>query len=254
MMGAIQNNRPLPYDFRFGSLFKESWQRVKGAKAPIWGGFLIGMLVMLGFNVLTFLLSLFKNTLILDFVWVIQAISIFVTYPLFVGVTYLGLRRAVDLPLRAGMVFSMYHYFWRIAGMVLLQAFMIYGLCFILVLSFLFGPDANAFSVIGTVIMRIIQTALILFIIYMGFSFAFSYLLIVEKNLGVWDAYLASFSAFNQHGLKISAALILMMLIYFLSALPFGIGLIWTIPMISIFMGVLYRHAFGVEEARGLFQ
>ena len=44
--------------------------------------------------------------------------------------------------------------------------------------------------------------------------------------------------------------MILMMLIAAVSAIPLGIGLIWTYPMMINVIGILYRDIFGVEEAR----
>jgi hypothetical protein len=40
----------------------------------------------------------------------------------------------------------------------------------------------------------------------------------------------------------------IMVLIFMVSFIPLGIGLIWTWPMFIILVGVIYQHLFGEEK------
>ena len=72
--------------------------------------------------------------------------------------------------------------------------------------------------------------------------------LMLEKNLSIIDAFEASRKAVTHHWFKLFGLLFVMGLILFLSMLPLGIGLIWTMPMMMAVIGVLYRRMFGISE------
>ena len=57
--------------------------------------------------------------------------------------------------------------------------------------------------------------------------------LIVERGLSPWQAMEASRKAITQHWFKVFGLFLLL-------------GLIWTIPLFVMVMGVLYRTIFGV--------
>jgi hypothetical protein len=49
---------------------------------------------------------------------------------------------------------------------------------------------------------------------------------------------------------SVAGVLLAMAIITALSAIPFGLGLIWTLPMGITTVGVLYRELFGVQAAQ----
>lgn len=250
--GKMQNNRALPYDFDLVALLEESWEKVKGMKLPVWGAVLILIAIIAGFEAVSWFLSHFIQARMANFLnFFLELAEFLITFPLWVGVSYLGIRRAVDLPVNTLRIFDMYHYFGRLVGMVLLQLLVVYGLTIIFVVSLVYPFDPTLHSIGIIILLRCIQVILGFTLLYMSLSFMFSYLLIVEKKLGVWKAYFASFLAFSQHWFKITVALSAMLLIYFAGAITI-IGLIWTIPMITNFMGILYRIVFGVEEVSSI--
>ena len=72
---------------------------------------------------------------------------------------------------------------------------------------------------------------------------------VVERGLTPWQALEASRKAITQHWFKVFGLFLLLGLITLISAIPLGIGLVWTIPLFVIAMGVLYRTIFGVLPA-----
>ena len=59
----------------------------------------------------------------------------------------------------------------------------------------------------------------------------------------------ASRKAITQHWFKVFGLFLLLGLIVMVSAIPLGIGLVWSIPLMVVAMGVLYRTIFGVLPA-----
>lgn len=246
-MGTLREGVAAPYDFSIGDVLSEAWQRVHGMKAAAWGAILIIFLVNLAFGLVNYFLE--ANDLRLISV-LVQIISVIVVFPLSVGLSYLGVRRSVDLPVRSNIIFSMYNFWKGIFGLFLLQIVIIYFLVFISVILFFVVGAVDSVGL--RAVLMLIPIAVVLFTIYVSFSFIFAYLLLVEKRLGIWASLKASFWAFNQHWFKIIITLFLMIVLYFISILLLLVGIIWTLPMLVNLHGILYRIAFGVEEARGV--
>lgn len=247
-------NTALPYNFSISGLISESWQRVSGMKAPVWCALffyiLITISIFIAISAVNHYLLMFhghKINIIMDYI-VRKFILIFTVFPMSIGFSYLGMRRSVDLPLRAKQIFHMYRFYWRIIGLIFLQTLIVFGSGVILGLSCVLTHNHAIFPRALVIIMNVMQLLFPIFVLYVIFSFFFAYLLIVDKNLGVFKAFKASFLAFKQHGFKIIFAYIAMFFILLLSAIPLGIGLIWTYPMLLNFKGILYRTAFGVKE------
>ena len=82
--------------------------------------------------------------------------------------------------------------------------------------------------------------------IYLGVSYALAIPLVVERGLSPWQAMEASRKAIGQHWFKVFGLFLALGLIMLLSAIPLLIGLVWTLPLAFIAIGVLYRTIFGV--------
>lgn len=260
VMGSLQNNRAKPYDFLMGDLIRESWVRVNGAKAAYWGA--IGLLFLI--NIGLALIGAILGYLLTAFVGGKSGIAIqdvclvvvwFIDMPLFVGLFLLSMRRSVDLPIEAKQIFTMFDYFWQIIGLEILILLVVYGVgiaggfligIFSGVITASLGMEPNW----AIIIMEVFGVFLVMAMLYFAMAFMFSPLLIVEKGFGIIQAMKTSFRAFNQHWFKIIVTYFIFIGIYLISAIPLLIGLIWTLPMMLNFLGILYRIAFGVEEAR----
>ncbi len=212
------------YDFSIGELLGESWQRVKGTKGIIMGGFLVFYVVML---VASFILGgvfgIFSAlnqspaTLVIGQL-AISMLSSAVAYPFMAGINMVGIRRAADQPLNFNEIFS---HFGRTVPLVITSLLM----------------------------MLLIYLGMILLIIpglYLAVAYMLAIPLVVERGLSPWQALEASRKAISQHWFKVFGLFLLLGLITLVSAIPLLIGLVWSIPLFVIAMGVLYRTIFGV--------
>lgn len=212
------------YDFTIGGLLNEAWQLTKGTKGIIIGGFLIFYVAIL---VASFVVgavlgifSLFSDNLVLIIIGQLLTtiIASAVSYPFFAGLNMVGIRRAAGQPFSFNEIFS---HFGSLVPLLIAAVLM-------MVLIYL-----------GMILLLIPG-------IYLAVAYMLAIPLIVERGLSPWQAMEASRKAITQHWFKVFGLFLLLGLIVMVSAIPLGIGLIWTIPLFVMVMGVLYRTIFGV--------
>lgn len=213
------------YDFAIGSLLGEAWRNTRGIKWPIIAGFLVFYVVLfIAAVVTTFLLAsagLIGGESLLAAPLGQMLLSLVIgmlTYPFFAGILMIGIRRAAEQPVGVGLVFGYFGHTLALAVTGILVTVLVY---------------------LGTLL-------LILPGIYLGTAYLLALALVVERGLGPWQAMEASRRAITQHWFKVFGLLLLLSLIIVISALPLGIGLIWSLPMSVAALGVLYREIFGV--------
>lgn len=212
------------YDFAIGELLGEAWQRVKGTKGIIIGGFLVFYAVMFVVSlVLGGMLGIFgalseSPTAVMVGELVIGVLASALAYPFMAGINMIGIRRAADQPISFNEIFS---HFGRTLPLV----------------------------ITAVVMMLLIYLGMFLLIIpglYLAIAYMLAIPLVVERGLSPWQALEASRKAISQHWFKTFGLFLLLGLITMVSAIPLGIGLVWSIPLFVIAMGVLYRTIFGV--------
>ncbi|HSC84014.1 MAG TPA: hypothetical protein VLC30_10400 [Pseudomonas sp.] len=232
------------YDFAIGDLLGEAWNKTKGIKGIIWGGFLVFNAAMLVATlVLIFVMSLFGTLGALGLAglgedsdgsavlagalgaflmaMVLMVALLALVYPFIAGINMVGIRQAAGQPVRFAEVFS---HFGRTLPLLLA--------------AILMGILVN----IGFMLLIIPG-------IYLTVALLLTIPLIVERKLSAWQAITTSCKAINQHWFKVFFLYILLAIILTLSMIPFCIGLIWTFPMFIVAQGVLYRTIFGVLPA-----
>ncbi|MBU3058036.1 hypothetical protein [Pseudomonas indica] len=213
------------YDFSIGDLLSEAWQRTKGTKGIILGGFIIFYVVMfVAMTVVGFVFGLVGmmnpdslGAMIVGQL-VVTIIATAATYPFLAGINMVGIRRAADQPVTFNEIFS---HFGRTVPLI----------------------------VAGLLMLLLIYVGMFLLIIpgiYLSVAYMLALPLVVERGLSPWQALEASRKAISQHWFKCFGLFLLLGLILSLSAIPLGIGLIWTIPLFVVSIGVLYRTIFGV--------
>jgi uncharacterized membrane protein len=221
-LGSLETGITGNYSFGIGETLSEAWARTQGAKLTLilaglaYFGILFVASFVLGF-VSAFLGGGQESPLLAV---VQQVILTAVTLPIGVGLFLLGLKRAVDQPLAVSSIFQ---YFDKTVPLFLTMLLMY----LILVIGFLL---------------------LILPGIYLAVAYYLALPLVVEKNLGPWQALEASRKAITHRWFAVFGLVLLLMLINLIGMIPLGIGLIWTVPLTMIAMGVLYRNIFGCES------
>ena len=215
------------YDFSIGELLSESWSKVKGTKGIIIGGFLVFYVVLLAATfILGGVVGIFgalSENLFLVFVGeiLISLLASALAYPFMAGINIVGIRRAAYQPLSFNEIFS---HFGRTVPLI----------------------------ITAVVMMLLIYLGMILLLIpgiYLAVAYLLAIPLVVERGLSPWQALEASRKAITQHWFKVFGLFLLLGLIVIVSAIPLGIGLVWSIPLMVVAMGVLYRTVFGVLPA-----
>lgn len=256
--GKLQNNIAMPYQFTVGSVISESWKRVKGVKGTYWGATFLYFLIYFGITGLGLLAaylyagSLDENLMPVKVINNITSlIATLVSLPLPIGLGYMALRRSMNLPIKATLLFKGYSFYWKILGALIL-IYLITGLMIFATLSLTALIVGILKTSVSHALLFYISIAIPvvggLFTLYVFFALSYAPLLIVEKKFGIFQALKTSFLAFKQHGLKIIGTWICLIIIYFISIIPLFLGLIWTLPLMYNVIGVLYRIQFGVEE------
>ncbi|WP_296230428.1 hypothetical protein [uncultured Pseudomonas sp.] len=215
------------YDFNIGDLLSESWSKVKGTKGIIIGGFLVFYVVLLAATfILGGVVGIFgalSDSIALMFIGeiLISLLASALAYPFMAGINMVGIRRAADQPLNFNEIFS---HFGRTVPLI----------------------------ITAVVMMLLIYLGMILLLIpgiYLAVAYLLAIPLVVERGLSPWQALEASRKAITQHWFKVFGLFLLLGLIVMVSAIPLGIGLVWSIPLMVVAMGVLYRTIFGVLPA-----
>lgn len=83
--------------------------------------------------------------------------------------------------------------------------------------------------------------------LYLSLTFTFAPLLICEKRVSIWQAIALSFRAVNKKIMVLAAIHILLLLMFIVAIMFYGIGLIVVMPFFFHVKAVLYREMFGVQ-------
>ncbi len=222
---AAASVAPIAGRFSIGTLIKDSWRFCKGVKGSIWAALFVMYFILFGIAAAgIFLIPEFPATggskapMFVDAG--IQVFAGFLSYIFIAGLILIAVNRVGEKPYSWKMVFS-------------------------------------GFKKLGTLILAIILQAILLIVgfllfilpgIYLSVGYMLVFPLIMDKGLSPWQAMEASRKAIHSRWWTVFFAFILMSIISTLSAIPAGIGLIWTVPMFFVMIGILYYHFFGGEE------
>lgn len=226
---SIQEALSRGYNFSIGQVLSEAWALTRGAK-----GYIIAGLV-------SYYMITAAITLLLKFVlpgsgfdpyheptgsemavdMLVSLIVTIIAYPMLAGILILGINRAAGRPLNFNETFN---HFAKTVPLFIL-AFLTLLLTYLGLLLFILPG------------------------IYLGLAYMLAIPVMIEHNVSPWQAMEASRKGITQHWFKVFGLFLVLGLIIMVSAIPLGIGLIWTMPMAIITMGVLYRIIFGPRAA-----
>ncbi len=203
------------------NILGEAWYRCDGVKGAILGG--SAMMYLITFALAgagTYLLSLVGTAeatggfslFELVFQTMLQVIVMIFT----AGLLRMGINQAVGDTVSWRMIFSGFSFAGRVAVATILQIILI-SIGFLL---------------------------LILPGIYLTVSYAMTLPLIIDKGLSPWEAMEASRKAVHRVWWRIAALFLAMGVVMAISAIPLGVGLIWTWPTFIIMIGLIYRQLF----------
>lgn len=208
-------------DFSILGVIKDAWRETKGAKASILAGTIVMCLVMFVIGAAGAFLGFDPTTMIgVVISMAIQALLTFLSVIFTAGLLYMGVRKVSGDDISWKMVFEGFSYTGQIVLATLLQ----------------------------TILIGIGLLLLVLPGIYLIVGYGLTLPLILDRKMSAWEAMETSRKAIHKVWWKVAGAFFLMSCIYMVSTIPLGIGLIWTVPMFAVLIGVVYRCLLGVER------
>lgn len=208
------------YRLSVGAVLREAWRLTRGVKRV----FLAALLI---FSLYGLLINFLIGTYRAEPISLVQGLLLALGYaPLVGGFAMLAARRAAGLPVALATLFAYTNATLPIAlvSMVLATLNWLADLVLPFAASVAFSSLLAIFS-------------------------AMTVYLIADRKMGPFAALAASLQASAHKALTLVSLFVVIILIVALSALPLGLGLIWTLPMTSLALGVVYREMFGVHEA-----
>lgn len=212
------------YELSVSEVIGEAWRQTEGVKGVFVGAFAVYMLVGI---ILYRIIGIFFNlpdydTLILgpDFILLqigADLLGMPVEVPMLAALLMMGVRRVNGIAPEIGDLFRYYVLVWPLFGLAALVYLLVTAGLFLLVLPGL----------------------------YLSVAYIFVFPLMIDRGMGIWEAMEASRRAVTHRWFTVFGILLAMALLTALSAVPLGIGLIWTLPMCYLAYGVMYTRVFG---------
>ena len=154
----------------------------------------------------------------------VELVITILLYPLGWGLGLLGIRRAQEKDTPVSTLWEPYSHFIPLIVMLVLMCGLITAGFFLLIL-----PG-----------------------IYLAVAYSFAPYLIVEKNMGVWEALETSRKAITTYWWRYFGLNLILMLLVIVGTMPILIGLIWALPIMFIAVGEVFVATFETASAEGL--
>ena len=223
--GSLEGGIAGNYNFSISDVISEAWAKTtNGAKGTIWLAVLFCNLAgapvcILFVPISTIEIGLFGSMSGSQIVLLIALLMVYTV--LLPGLLMIGVKIASQRPTDAIEPFS-----YRGKALPLLITTILYYIMVTIGLGLMIFPG-----------------------IYLSVAYIFAPLLVLDKNLGAWEALEASRKAVTHHWFKTFWLFWVFAMIYIIGAIPYGLGLIWTLPMGIIVYGILYIKIFGFSNA-----
>ena len=219
--GSVEKALAGESELEFGQAFSDAWALTKGAKTKLLIAILVYILVLIPVSIASGFVAGMLGALI--GAAVSQLIVTAVSTPMYGGLFLMSLRRACGREFDIPLLFSC---FGKILPLLILYIVMI------------------TLVLIGVALLIIPG-------IYLFFAYIFAIPLMIDKDMGIWEALETSRKGVTKKWFTVFGLFFCMGLLMMVSAIPLMIGLIWTVPMNLILYAVMYRNLFGPSPENG---
>jgi len=218
--GQIVDNSNLS----IGDVLGEAWGRVSGSKLPFFLGMVAYMVTIIIYSVFTVLISTVIGETGGPIIGFILGVAMqLIIFVMIAGFIAMGIKRARGEQLTYSMVFSQFSNFVPV---------IITGILMVVLIT------------IGYLL-------LVLPGIYLSVAYIMAIPVLIEKKISPWQALELSRKTVTGKWFSTFFIVLIMGIIVSISAIPLGIGLIWTIPMAYIVLGVIYLRLFESSNRAG---
>ena len=208
-------------DWRIGDVLKTASEKQAGFKFTY--SIAVGLYVLIGI-----LIALAQEVTVGTGTGVasslVEILTTLIMFPLGVGLGLLGIRRAAGKDTPVSTLWEPYNQAIPLIFMFVLMGLLIIAGFFLLVL-----PG-----------------------IYLSIAYSFAPYLIVEKNMGAWEALETSRKAITQYWWRYFGLMLVAMLLIIIGSIPLLIGLLWVLPIVVIATGEVFAKTFGNPESEAL--
>jgi hypothetical protein len=226
--GSLEKGLGGDFNISISEILSEAWALTNGSKGAIVGGFAIYMAISMLANGISVAVGGIDPSVDVGASRKLLAVGIetlgfVLMYPLLAGIMLYSIKRAAGDPSASfGDNFACYDRTFAIIGLMIVQTVLV-------MLGFLL---------------------LIIPGIYLAIAYGLAMPLLVEKNMGIWEALETSRKSVTHCFFSFWGLWIVMSLIAMVGGiLTLGIGMIWLVPMAMLCFGVVYRNIFGYEGA-----
>lgn len=231
--GSVERALSGKYDLNVGAVLQEAWKYTIRHFLSFSPAIIILLLVQIGIFYIALKLQLGEPGMILDAIQNPELFNAAIVESIFVAnFSY----EVVSAPIYAGVsLMAMSH----IAGLQTKPRHISKGLQFTIpvILATLFSLMLQ--GVAGMIIPFLSM--------YLSIAFSNSILLICEKRVSPMQSLLLSLRAVNKKILQVTALYTVVMMMFVIAAMFYGIGLIFVLPFFFHVKGIIYREMFGIK-------
>lgn len=224
------------------SALKKSWLLVHGLKWPVFSAYLAGVIAIILLNIIGFILSPNHLGAVLGGIctFLVGILSVYINWFVLSMLILLGARKAMAIePNTLKQVFAISAQSkQRLLGLMAIYYLSVFVFVFLWVI--LTALADNGFSILLVAILSIVLLCASIYCLLPIPVFALP--LMTTTQCSIFEAIQKSYSMFKRCWLRLIASLFLMLIILSISAIPFGIGLIWTIPMAYALNGIWFKE------------
>jgi hypothetical protein len=215
-----------------------AWEKVKGSKTTFWCGYAYIIVIA---ALLQLILNVSEGHHVGSGLGITQFFGTLILTLLEFGLIYMGIRRAFDLSIEYNQVFRGFdrHLIIKVLLLCLLQIFILFIVAMICIIPAVFYGASTSNP--SGLLMFLLYLIPVCALIYIWIRLFLSNGLVIDKELNPLDAVKKSFEGTKNNFWRILAITLLLIIIIILSAIPLGIGLLWTIPFSFIAYGVIYK-------------
>lgn len=213
-----------------------SWEKVSGVKGSFWAG--LGILFAVMF-VIGFMQSLTEQIVILSFIFGVVG-NVF-GYFCQLGLAYMGICRAQEKPITYTLMFSTFN---LQIGLMLAGLYVLQVLIFLIpiIIGALGGVLIGTGNMLGMISGVLLCIAAAISIVVLGVRLSLSMAFVLDAGAAPVAALKSSLNATTGNFWRLAGVFLLQIIIILVSALPLGIGLIWSLPFGFICYGVIYQR------------
>lgn len=223
--GSVEKALAGDYELKPVELLKSAWANLKGMKTTYWLASIVYLVIYaVVAAVLGFTLGAVSDPITgaFNFLGLIgQLILMLVMGPIGAGLYVIALKFSVGAKIEVGELFK--HFDKTI------PLFLVTMLLYIIV-------------AIGFVLLIIPG-------IYLLVACSMAMPLVIDKNMGPWEALMTSRKAITHKWFNMLGFMFLTGLVVFVGFLALLVGALWAVPLVMLALATLYRDMFGIEDS-----